>query len=84
MLILSRKTGETIRIGNDITITIQEIKGTQVKIGIEAPKDVSILREELYNQVKADNQSSMLIQKPVLEQLPSFLKRTKPENHEPG
>lgn len=55
MLILSRKLGETIRIGNDVTVTITEIRSGQVKVGIEANKDVVILREELYSNNQDDN-----------------------------
>jgi carbon storage regulator len=47
MLVLSRKHGEKIHIGDDVTITVVEVKGSQVRIGIEAPDDVAILRAEL-------------------------------------
>lgn len=49
MLILSRKNGETVQIGEDIEVTVVSIKGNQVKLGIDAPKDVKVLREELAN-----------------------------------
>ena len=49
MLILSRKVDEKIKIGNDITITIIELHGDQVKIGVEAPKDVKVFRQEVYS-----------------------------------
>ena len=52
MLILSRKKGEEIKIGSDITLTILSVSENQIKIGIDAPKDVEILRGELYNKVK--------------------------------
>ena len=45
MLILTRKTNEKIRIGNDISITIIEVRGDQVKVGIEAPKDIKVFRQ---------------------------------------
>ncbi len=48
MLLLTRRTGETIRIGDDIEVTVLGVKGNQVRIGITAPEDVEILREELY------------------------------------
>ncbi len=48
MLILTRKVGESLLIGDDISITILNIRGNQVKIGIKAPKDVSVHREEIY------------------------------------
>lgn len=58
MLALSRKVGETIVIGNDIEVTILEIKGEQVKIGISAPKSVSIYRKEIYSQIQESNQEA--------------------------
>lgn len=56
MLALSRKTGESIVIGNDIEITILEAKGNQVKVGIKAPKSVPVYRKEIYVQIQEDNQ----------------------------
>ena len=50
MLVLSRKAGETIRVGSDITLTIIQVNGEMVRVGIEAPKDVVILRGELKEQ----------------------------------
>ena len=47
MLLLTRRTGETIQIGDDITVTVLSVKGNQVRIGITAPDDVKIMREEL-------------------------------------
>lgn len=58
MLALSRKTNESIMIGNDIEITVLEVKGDQVKIGIRAPKSVPIHRKEIYLQIKESNQEA--------------------------
>jgi len=58
MLILTRKLGEKINIGDDITITLVEIKGTQVKLGIEAPKHIEIHRQEVYERIREENLSS--------------------------
>lgn len=59
MLTLSRKADEAIRIGNDIRIVIKRIDGEIVKIGIEAPKDVPIYREEVFAKVSAQNQEAL-------------------------
>lgn len=58
MLALSRKANESIIIGNDIEITILEVKGEQVKIGIQAPKSVPVYREEVYTQIKEANKEA--------------------------
>lgn len=58
MLALSRKIGESIVINNDIEITILEIKGDQVKVGIAAPKSVPIYRKELYLQIQESNKEA--------------------------
>ena len=51
MLILTRRTGETLRIGPDITVTVLGVKGTQIRIGIDAPKSVPVHRGELYERI---------------------------------
>lgn len=58
MLVLTRKTGETIKIGDDIEITIVSSKNDQVKIGIKAPKNVEILRKEIYDQIQSENEQA--------------------------
>jgi len=58
MLILTRKLGERITIGDDITITLLEIKGSQVKLGIEAPQSISIHRQEIYEKIRKENLNS--------------------------
>ena len=54
MLILSRRIDESIQIGDEITVTILDIKGKQVRVGINAPDDVTVHREEIYERVQAD------------------------------
>ncbi|MCX8043187.1 MAG: carbon storage regulator CsrA [Desulfobacterota bacterium] len=55
MLVLTRKVGERIQIGDDITITIMDIKGKQVRVGIEAPAQVKVHREEIYQRIRQEN-----------------------------
>jgi carbon storage regulator len=56
MLILTRKLGESIRIGDSIRITISDVKGKQIRIGIEAPDDVTVHREEVYTMIQEHNE----------------------------
>ncbi|MCL1814975.1 MAG: carbon storage regulator CsrA [Treponema sp.] len=58
MLILSRKTNEKIMIGEDISISIIEIRGDQVRIGVEAPKTVKVFREEVFDAIRAENKAA--------------------------
>ena len=53
MLILTRKIGESLIIGDDIVVTTLDIKGNQVRLGIDAPEDVTVYREEVYERIKA-------------------------------
>ena len=59
MLALTRKKGEALVLHNNIEITILEVKGDQVKIGIQAPRDVSIYRKEIYLQIQKENEEVM-------------------------
>ncbi len=54
MLILTRRVGETVMIGNEVTVTVLGVKGNQVRIGVNAPKDVAVHREEIYERIKRE------------------------------
>jgi carbon storage regulator len=57
MLILTRRVGETVMIGDDVTITVLGVKGNQVRVGINAPKHVAVHREEIYERIKREQHS---------------------------
>jgi carbon storage regulator len=56
MLILTRRVGETVMIGNDVTVTVLGVKGNQVRVGVNAPKDVAVHREEIYERIKREEE----------------------------
>jgi carbon storage regulator len=56
MLILTRRVGESLMVGDEITVTVLGVKGNQIRIGVDAPKDVAVHREEIYQRIK-DEQS---------------------------
>ncbi|MCP4723550.1 MAG: carbon storage regulator CsrA [bacterium] len=58
MLILTRKVGESINIGNDIKVTVVSLEGGQVRLGIEAPRDVIVHREEIFNKILEENRQA--------------------------
>ena len=56
MLILTRRVGETLMIGDSVSVTVLGVKGNQVRIGINAPKDVAVHREEIYQRIKREHE----------------------------
>ena len=69
MLVLTRRPGESIMVGKDIVITVIEIKGGQVRIGIDAPRDVQVHREEVYEQVRQENIAAVASARDALDAL---------------
>lgn len=74
MLVLTRKIGESIRIGDNITVKIVELDSRQVKLGIEAPRSVSVNREEIYKRIQAENQAASSASDQNLQSIAGLLK----------
>ena len=58
MLILTRRVGETVMIGEEVSVTVLGVKGNQVRVGINAPKNVAVHREEIFDRIKSEDGSS--------------------------
>ena len=78
MLVLSRRTGEGITIGTDIRVQVIEIKGGQVRLGIEAPSSVQVHRDEVYLKIKNENQQAASTQVLPVDALKQLIKPMKP------
>ena len=63
MLILTRRTNETLMIGDDIKITVLNVKGNQVRIGIDAPNDIAVHREEIYERIQNEQEGNKKVNK---------------------
>lgn len=83
MLILARKKNQSLRIGDNIIITVADVQGDQVRLGISAPKDVQILRQELYDAVKDSNKNAAeAVQQANLDSFLTQVKQLKDEEKE--
>ena len=79
MLVLTRKLGENIRIGDNVKVTVLELKGGQVKLGIEAPPDIPIHREEIFNRIQQENRKAVNIMTSRLKNLATRYKKKRDE-----
>ena len=82
MLVLTRKKDQKILIGNDIVISVSDIKNDQVKLGIEAPRNVRVYRYEVYKSIQAENRLAVLSQIDAIENIPDdYLPQEYPKHH---
>jgi carbon storage regulator len=84
MLVLTRKLGEIIRIGTGITVRVLEVKGNQVRLGLEAPPEVKIFREEVYRAILNENEGAALGGRDVMDAAATVVRGHRPEPRGPG
>jgi len=81
MLVLTRKVDQSIIIGDDIRIVIVDVRGDQVKLGIQAPKHISVHREEIYEDIQQENKRAALSQQVDLDKLSKLLRQSTKDFH---
>ncbi len=77
MLVLTRKSGQRISIGDDIVLHVLEIKGSQVRVGVDAPRGVGVHRYEVYQRIQAENQMASTLDQDVLSGAANLLEQIK-------
>jgi len=77
LLVLTRKRDESIIIGDNIKVTVVDVRGDQVKIGIEAPRSISVHREEIYNEIQAENRRAALRAEASVDEVKQLFKKDK-------
>ena len=82
MLVLTRKPGESVTIGDDIKITVIDVKGRQVRIGIEAPREMTIHREEIYAKIHEENLKAAFAKAVNMEKLATIFPAKLPRENE--
>lgn len=83
MLVLTRRLGETIVIGDNIVVKIVSIHGKQIRIGIEAPPEISVYRGEIYERIKAENEAAAAANQETLKEVATAVKKRKKEEEPP-
>ena len=84
MLILTRKLGENIRIGDKIRITVLDVKGGQVKLGIDAPAHIAVHREEIYEKIRDENRRASSVSPRTLKEVASVFRTKKKRRGQEG
>lgn len=80
MLVLTRKLGESIRIGDTITVKIVDLDGRHVKLGIEAPKSIAVNREEIYERIQRENRAASALKDQGVQNIAAALRKGGPES----
>ncbi|HIX40828.1 carbon storage regulator CsrA [uncultured Desulfovibrio sp.] len=76
MLILSRRAGESIYIGDNIRVSVLKIQGSQIKLGFEVPENVGVYREEVYNRIREQNQKALDVSNDALLKMAAMWQQT--------